>query len=159
MAKNCKRLIFEYWLVQSGCSFGLKLKNCILWWFFRKHGHFWGWRDGGFFFCFFKILLFQKLLLRFNNKNISIYHISNDFYNFPRGGTKTPKKSKFWTLGGFPLVSFHWISKKIRIWATFTYIYNISYRSDKIRNLVWPPTPPPPAHSLFKYKPVFVWNF
>ena len=38
------------------------------------------------------------------------------FCNFPRSGPKT--------LVGFPFVSFHWISKKFWIWATFTYIYN-----------------------------------
>ena len=53
LVKIRKQLIFEYWLVPSWCFFGLKLKNRIFWWFFRKHGHFWGWRGGGIFFCFF----------------------------------------------------------------------------------------------------------
>ena len=37
------------------------------------------------------------------------------------------EKSPTRTLAGFPYVSFHWIFKKIWIWATFNYIYNISY--------------------------------
>ena len=51
-----------------------------------------GVRGEGFFF-FFQTLLSLKLLLRFTNKKIRFYHISNDFFNIPGGRTKTRKKS------------------------------------------------------------------
>jgi len=97
LAKSHKKLIFEYWLARP---------------FF-----------GGFFFC--SNFVVPEVIITFHLQKIRFYHISIDFCNIPRGGPKTRKKC--WTLVGFPLVSFHWISKKFRIWAIFTYIiYNIS---------------------------------
>ena len=95
-----------------------------------------GWRN---FFFFFQTLLSPKLLWRLNNTIISFYHISNDFCHFPRGGTKTRKKSKCWTLVGFPLVSVPWISKIFWIWTVFTYMYHISWEWHRIRNVKYPP--------------------
>ena len=122
MAKNRKKLIFEYWLAPSWCFFGLKLINRIFWWFFRKHGHFRGWRGGGIFFCFFQILLFQKLLLRFNNKKICIYHLSNDFLQFSKGWSKNTKKAQFSNFGRLPVCQFSSDFKKISDLGYF-YLY------------------------------------
>ena len=91
---------------------------------------------------FFQPLLSLKLWLRYTNKKIRFYHISNDFCNISGGGPKTRKKSNCWTLVGFPLVSFHWISKKFRIWAILP-ISTTNLRSVKIWKIRWPFTPSP----------------
>ena len=122
MAKNRKQLIFEYWLVPSWCFFGLKLKNRNFWWFFCKHGHFWGWRGWGIFFCFFPIFLFQKLLLRFNNKKICIYHLSNDILQFSTRWSKNTKKVQFSNFGRLPVCQFWSDFKKISDSGSF-YLY------------------------------------
>ena len=68
------------------------------------------------------------------------------FCNFPRGGPKTRKKPNFRTLVGFPFVSFHRISKKFRIWATFTYISTPSQQVHNPESSMTPhPAPPPPS--------------
>ena len=40
-------------------------------------------------------------------------------------GDRRVERQNHWHLAGFPYVSFHWISIKFQIWATFNYIYNI----------------------------------
>ena len=111
-------------------------------WFFCKHGHFWGLMGGGIFFCFFQILLLQKLLLRFKNKKNSIYHISNNFCNFPRGGKKNTKKVQILNFGRLPVGQFSLDFKKHFGFGLLLPISTTYLRSDKIRNVVWPPPLP-----------------
>ena len=51
----------------------------------KRNNNFWNQTVDDF---FIKTLLFQKLLLRFNNKNIISYHISNDFLQFSKRWSK-----------------------------------------------------------------------
>ena len=51
LAQNHEKLIFEYWLAPSWFILELKLEKHIFFlWIFHNHGHFRGWRVGGFFF-------------------------------------------------------------------------------------------------------------
>ena len=75
-----------------------------------------GWRI---FFFFFQTLLSLKLLLRFTNKKIRFYHISNDFCNIPGGGPKTRKLLNF---GRLPTRQFSLDFKKISDLGYF-YLY------------------------------------
>ena len=51
---------------------------------------------------------------------------------------KHEKKVKILTLVGFPLVSFHWISKNFGF-GLLLHISTTYLRKNKIRNVVWPP--------------------
>ena len=76
-----------------------------------------------YFFFVFKLSRSRGYYYVFYNKNTSFYHISNDFCNFQRGGPKNTKKVL--NFGRLPVRQFSLDLKKFRIWATFTYIYNI----------------------------------
>jgi len=99
----------------------------------------------------FQFLLFQKNYVS-KTKKIIFNHISNDFFAifqevFQEVVQKHEKKSNCWSLVGFPFVSFHWISKLFRNWATFNYIY-------KIWN-VRCPSPPLPVLTV----PIKAWSW
>ena len=103
LAQNQEKIIFESWLAPS-CDF------------FRKHGHFSGIMGEGFFFFFLNFVVPGVIITLWYQKNQHLPY-------FPRWSKNLKKVS---LLVGFPIASFHWISKKFQIWATFTYIYNIS---------------------------------
>ena len=48
------------------------------------------------------------------------------FLQFSKRWSKNTKKFQLLNFGRYPFVSLYWI-KKNRIWATFNYIYNISW--------------------------------
>ena len=81
LAKNHKKLTFEYWLAPSWVSLGLKLKNVIYFVIFPQK---WQW-------IFFVIYVVSEVIISFHNKKNNFYHISNDFSNFPRGGPRAQK--------------------------------------------------------------------
>ena len=127
--------------------------------FFRKHGYFLGVRVGGIFCSCFQSLWFSLL---FNNKKISFYHKSDDFCKVVQ---KNTKNVQLLNLGRLRVCQFS-LDLKIIFDLGYFYLYlHITYlRSDKIRYVRWPPTPPPrlkkspPPPSPFLYRPTIYIN-
>ena len=90
------------------------------------------------------ILLFSKLLLRFNNKIISFYHISNAFWQYSRRWSNNTKKVQLLNFRRLPVCQFS-LDFIFFGFGLFLPISTTYLMSNKIWNARWPlPRPLPP---------------